>query len=54
MPRRKITDDQAAVIRRRVEAGETLRKVAADYGVAWNTIRNICTRQYRLPFRKVA
>ncbi len=54
MPARKISDEQATTIRRRIEAGETLRAVARDYGVAWNTIRNICTRQYRLPLRRVA
>ncbi len=52
MPQRKLTDEQAAEIRRRVDAGETLRAVAAMYGVAWSTIRNVATRQYRLPFRK--
>lgn len=49
MPRRKLTDEQVAAARRRIEAGETLRAVAADYGVAWTTIRNVATRGYRGP-----
>ena len=54
MPLRKISDEQAAEIRRRIEAGETLRRIAADYGVAWSTLRNICTRQYRMPLKVTA
>jgi DNA invertase Pin-like site-specific DNA recombinase len=52
MPQRKLTDQQAAEIRRRVDSGETLRSIAKVYGVAFSTIRNVATRQYRLPFRK--
>ena len=47
MPRRKLTDDQVAEIRRRVSLGETLRSIAADFGVAWNTIRNVALFDYR-------
>lgn len=47
MPRRKLTDEQVAEIRRRLEAGETLRAVAADYGVAHTTIRDAVGRGYR-------
>lgn len=47
MPRRKLTDEQVAEARRRIEAGESLRQVAPDFGVAWTTIRNALTRGYR-------
>jgi len=47
MPRRRLTDGQVTEIRSRVEAGHTLRAVAADYGVAFTTIRNVATRGYR-------
>lgn len=47
MPRRKLTDAQLAEVRRRVEAGESLRQVAPDYGVAYTTIRNVVQRGYR-------
>ena len=47
MPRRKLTDEQVAEIKRRREAGESLGRIAADYGVAGTTIRNVATRGYR-------
>jgi len=47
MPRRRLTDAQVVEVKGRLEAGETLRVIAADYGVAWTTIRNVATRGYR-------
>jgi predicted transcriptional regulator len=47
MPRRKLTDEQVSVIRKRVASGETLRRIAVDYGVTWNTIRNVVIADYR-------
>ena len=54
MPARKLTDQQVAEIRRRLDAGATLREVAREYGVAWNTIRNVATRGYRGVWRGAA
>ena len=45
--RRKLTDAQVAEARARVDAGESLRSVARDYGVAFTTIRNALQRGYR-------
>ena len=56
MPRRALTDDQAADIARRLTAGESVAAVAARYGVAEGTIRRIRRRLaagvalYRTPF----
>lgn len=44
---RKLSDDQVAEARRRVEAGESLRSIAKDYGVAFTTVRNALLRGYR-------
>ena len=52
MPVRKVSDAQADDIRRRVAAGETLRRVAGIYGLSWSTVRNIVTRGYRVAFRE--
>lgn len=46
---RKLSDDQVADARRRVEAGESLRSVARDFGVAFTTIRNVVMRDYKGP-----
>ncbi len=47
MPRRKLTDEQVSVIRKRVASDHTLRSIAADFGVAWATIRNVALFDYR-------
>ena len=44
---RKLTDEQVADARRRVAAGESLRSVARDFGVAFTTVRNVVQRDYR-------
>jgi DNA invertase Pin-like site-specific DNA recombinase len=44
---RKLTDEQIADARRRTEAGESLRSIARDYGVAFTTVRNALLRGYR-------
>lgn len=47
MPVRKLTDQQVAEARRRIEAGETLRGVAKVLGVSFSTVRNVVQRGYR-------
>lgn len=47
MPVRKLTDQQVAEARRRIEAGETLRGVAKVLGVSFSTVRNAVQRGYR-------
>lgn len=44
---RKLSDDQVAEARRRVDAGESLRSVARDFGVSFTTVRNVLLRGYR-------
>jgi IS30 family transposase len=51
---RKLTDAQVAEIRVRVAAGESLRSVARDYGVAFTTVRNAVRREYRQEMRVAA
>lgn len=36
----KLTARQRAEIRRRLEAGESVQRLAAEYGVSTSTIRN--------------
>lgn len=45
--RRKLTDAQVAEARARTGAGESLRSVARDFGVAFTTVRNALLRGYR-------
>ena len=44
---RKLTDAQVAEARARTEAGESLRSIARDFGVAFSTVRNALLRGYR-------
>jgi hypothetical protein len=44
-PPKKLTVDQVAEIRRRVEGGEAQRIVARDYPVAYQTISKIVRRE---------
>jgi hypothetical protein len=52
--RQKVTPDDIAEIRRRVAAGERHRVVAADFGIARNTVSELIKgkrRQYDAPLR---
>jgi len=41
-PTRKLTDEQVIVIRRRVAAGESQRRVSLDYGISSSNISRLC------------
>ena len=44
---RKISPDEAVIIRRRVSAGELQAKVADEFGVSFQTISEICRGKRR-------
>lgn len=61
MPRRILTPAQIAIIGPRISAGETVRDLAAEWGVSRSTIsyhlsdgrrRNILGRPWQLPLRR--
>jgi len=41
MPKRKLTAEQVAEIKRRIQRGDWLSAIARDYNVARNTISDI-------------
>ena len=48
---RKFTDEEVAAIR---ASTKTLRELALEYGCSFSTIRNVRTRDYRIPCRRAA
>lgn len=44
-PNAAFDPDQVREIRRRIQAGEGLPALAREYGVTWQTIKNIHTRK---------